>query len=98
MFVVTVTEPGGEHYSRVFTDDTILIGRNEDSDLVLRDGNVSGRHGQLSLRDGKFIITDLNSTNGIYVNGRQVTAPIVIAGPNKIHIAVFVLSVSVVRE
>lgn len=98
MFVVTVTEPGGAHYSRVFTSDSIIIGRYEDCDLVLPDGNVSGHHGKLSLKDGKFILADFGSTNGIYVNGRQVTAPMVIAGPNNIHIAVFALSVSVVRE
>lgn len=97
MFVVTVTEPSGAHYSRVFDSDQIFIGRNQDCDLVLPDGNVSGRHAQLNLADGKFILADLKSTNGIYVNGRQVRTPILISGPNKIHIAVFLLSVSIVR-
>lgn len=51
----------------------------------------------LSLKDGKFILSDMHSTNGVYVNGRQVSAPMVIIGPNTIHIAVFLLSVSLVR-
>lgn len=98
MFVVTVTEPDGAHYSRVFDRDTIIIGRYETCDLVLPDGNVSGRHAKLSLKDGKFILSDMKSTNGVYVNGRQVSAPMVIAGANTIHIAVFLLSVSQLRE
>ncbi len=98
MFVVTVTEPDGAYYSRVFSGDSIIIGRNQECDLVLSDGNVSGIHAKLSLRDGKFILGDMGSTNGIYVNGRVVDAPMVIDGPNKIHIAVFLLSVSQVRD
>ena len=97
MFAVTVTEPGGAHYTRLFQQGSISIGRGPNNDLVLQDGNVSTLHARLTVRDGKFIIVDTNSTNGVYVNGRMASKPIVINGPNTIHIAVFQLSVSVVR-
>ena len=97
MFAVTVKEPKGAYYTRLFQQAEISIGRGPDNDLVLQDDNVSTTHAQLSFRDGKFIIVDSESTNGIYVNGRMASKPIVITGPNTIHIAVFELSVSVVR-
>ncbi len=97
MFAVTVTEPSGAYYTRLFQRAEIAIGRGPENDLVLQDGNVSTHHARLSFRDGKFIIVDDGSTNGVYVNGRIATKPIVINGPNTIHIAVFQLSVSVVR-
>lgn len=97
MFAVTVTEPGGGYYTRIFHSAEITIGRGPDNDLVLQDGNVSTRHAKITCRDGKFIVVDMQSTNGVYVNGRMATTPIVVNGPNTLHIAVFELSVSLIR-
>ena len=98
MFVVTVREPDGSFYSRIFHKTQITVGRTEDNDLALPDGNVSQRHAKVSFRDGKFIVVDTNSTNGTYVNGRIAKTPIVVNGPNSIHIAVFELTLSPLRE
>lgn len=97
MIAVTVTSPTGEYYTRLFDRTEITVGRGTENNLVLHDDNVSTRHARITLRDGKFIIVDTQSTNGVYVNGRMATTPIVVNGPNSIHIAVFELSVSVVR-
>ena len=86
------------YYTKLFHRAEISIGRGPENDLVLPDDNVSTRHAKLTVRDGKFIIVDSGSTNGVYVNGRIATKPIVINGPNTIHIAVFELSVSIVRS
>ncbi|MCP4445393.1 MAG: FHA domain-containing protein [Myxococcales bacterium] len=66
--------------------------------MVFQNGNVSTRHAQITFRGGMFIVVDLGSTNGIYVNGRMADKPIVINGPNTVHIAVFALSISMIRE
>jgi len=52
---------------------TAVLGRSRESDCVVDDQNVSRRHAELR-RDprGDWQIVDLNSTNGIKVNGRQV--------------------------
>lgn len=50
----------------------VLIGRSKRSDLVINDPNVSRRHAELRLRGNDYIILDLDSTNGVEVNGRQV--------------------------
>jgi adenylate cyclase len=52
---------------------TLLIGRRESCDIVLRFSNVSAHHCQLSLEDGYWFIKDMGSRNGVKVNGFRVT-------------------------
>jgi adenylate cyclase len=52
---------------------TLMVGRRESADIVLRFPNVSGHHCELSLEDGCWTIKDLRSSNGTKVNGTRVT-------------------------
>jgi adenylate cyclase len=52
--------------------DVLTLGRRESCDICLRLPNVSGRHCELSYREGFWWIRDLGSTNGIKVNGMRV--------------------------
>src|SRR5262245_5528743 len=52
----------------------LTIGRRESCDIPLRYHNVSGQHAELRFQDGYWYIRDLNSTNGIKVNGERVGA------------------------
>ncbi len=60
----------------VFSPRRILIGRDQDCDLCFdrrKDLEVSGRHAEITPTDsGEFEIVDLNSTNGLWVNGSEV--------------------------
>ncbi|HEV2689848.1 MAG TPA: FHA domain-containing protein [Bryobacteraceae bacterium] len=49
-------------------DGQNIIGSAADSDVVLRDTAVSGKHASLRHKDQKFYLTDLDSTNGTYLN------------------------------
>jgi hypothetical protein len=49
-----------------------VIGRSQRCDYVIPDPNVSRRHFELQLRGNEWHLTDLNSTNGVLVNGRKV--------------------------
>ena len=51
---------------------SLLIGRRESCDIVLRFSNVSSNHCQLTLESGYWYVKDLNSRNGIKVNGIHV--------------------------
>ncbi len=51
----------------------INIGRKLDNDLVLDDPRVSRQHAQLRAVRGRYIIFDLESTGGTFVNDRRVT-------------------------
>jgi len=52
---------------------TLLIGRRESCDIVLRFPNVSAHHCELSMSDGYWYVRDRNSRNGTKVNGIRVT-------------------------
>ncbi|QXT62584.1 MULTISPECIES: FHA domain-containing protein FhaB/FipA [Tessaracoccus] len=57
-------------------EPTINLGRAADSTLLLDDDYASARHAQLVQQDAdSWLITDLRSTNGTYVNGKLVTEP-----------------------
>ena len=47
----------------------LTLGRRESCDVCLRFPNVSGQHCELQFNDGVWHIRDLNSTNGVKVNG-----------------------------
>ena len=54
---------------------TILIGRADDSTLVLTDDFASSRHARLTQRDGRWYVEDLGSTNGTYIGSVRITQP-----------------------
>lgn len=48
------------------------IGRGENNDLVIREGSVSREHAAIRLENDDFVLYDLNSSNGIFINQRPV--------------------------
>jgi pSer/pThr/pTyr-binding forkhead associated (FHA) protein len=50
----------------------ILIGRSRECDVQVEDANVSRRHAELRQEGASYWIVDLDSTNGIEVNGRKL--------------------------
>ncbi|WP_026360514.1 FHA domain-containing protein FhaB/FipA [Amycolatopsis nigrescens] len=54
----------------------IMIGRADDSTLVLDDDYASTRHARISLRGADWYVEDLGSTNGTYLDRAKVTAPL----------------------
>ena len=52
--------------------DRLLVGRRESCDIVLRFANVSAHHCQLTMEGGYWFIRDLNSRNGVKINGNRV--------------------------
>ncbi|RKR75807.1 FHA domain-containing protein FhaB/FipA [Frondihabitans australicus] len=56
-------------------DGPLTIGRSNESNLVIRDDYTSTHHARLMLWNGRWVIQDLDSTNGTFVNGERVTVP-----------------------
>jgi len=56
-------------------DQQITIGRANDATLVLNDDYASTRHARLYPQDGQWIVEDLGSTNGTYLDRQKVTQP-----------------------
>ena len=59
-------------------DQPILIGRADDSTLVLTDDFASSRHARLTNRGGQWYVEDLGSTNGTYLDQQRVQGPLLI--------------------
>jgi pilus assembly protein CpaF len=93
MFSVIISEKGGAERRESFDRTEINVGRVQGNDLMLPKGNVSKRHARLLYRDGRFIVTDLKSTNGTYVNGRKIAQATIVREGDKIYIGDFVLRV-----
>jgi serine phosphatase RsbU (regulator of sigma subunit) len=58
--------------------DVMIIGRNPDCDLVLEPKSVSRRHAAIVHRSGEFVLKDIGSTRGTYLNGLRLTQPTVL--------------------
>jgi hypothetical protein len=52
--------------------DEILIGRHAMADIRIQDMSVSRYHAILNVTDGKWMITDIGSKSGVFVNGEPV--------------------------
>ena len=63
--------------------EDLLIGRHPDCDVVLSSLTVSRHHARLTYRDGRWILRDLNSTNGTTVN----RSPVAVLRPWRLSIA-----------
>ena len=55
--------------------EPLSIGRSGDSDLVIQDDYSSTHHAPLLLWNDAWMVQDLDSTNGTYVNGKRVSQP-----------------------
>lgn len=53
-------------------DKTVIIGRLPENDITIEDGTASRQHTQIELRNEEFIVTDLNSQNGTFVNRSKI--------------------------
>jgi hypothetical protein len=59
---------------------SLMVGRRESCDIVLKFPNVSGVHCELSISGGHWVVKDLGSSNGTKVNGSRVTEQRVASG------------------
>lgn len=69
LIVVAGPDIGAQY---AFKARTIEIGRDEDCELPLADIAVSRRHARLKFEDARFLLEDLGSNNGTYLNGERL--------------------------
>jgi hypothetical protein len=66
---LTLAAPGGK---AVPLRDGLRIGRNDDNDVVVRDGRASRVHARIVADGERFAVEDAGSTNGTFVDGERV--------------------------
>lgn len=89
LFVKSETQQGQE---AEITDVTVM-GRSEESDLLLADPYASEFHMRLVAQESGMMLHDLGSTNGTYVNGRRITAPTELRRGDNIQVGKTVMEV-----
>ena len=62
------------------------IGRFADNDVVLDDAEVSRHHAVVSDTGTSFVITDLRSANGVYVQGRRIRGSVALTDGDRVRI------------
>lgn len=72
---LVITEGSLAGTALTLTDSPVTIGRAEDSTLVLTDDYISTSHARLVPGDGAWLVEDLGSTNGTYLDRTKVTGP-----------------------
>ncbi len=75
----------------IFDKEIMSVGRARDNDIVIENLSVSRNHARIRKEGDRFILTDLNSANGTYVNGVRITRveivndDVVTVGKHKLH-------------
>jgi pSer/pThr/pTyr-binding forkhead associated (FHA) protein len=74
-YILTVRT--GPHEGMVFDLDkeTMILGRDETNDIVLPDAEVSRKHSRLTYSPQGYVLEDLGSTNGTFVNADRLSGP-----------------------
>jgi Protein of unknown function (DUF3662)/FHA domain len=65
---LTLLQRGKPVRTYVLNKDRIALGRQSECDIVIADPGASRRHAEIRREDGRFVLTDLGSTNGTQVN------------------------------
>ncbi len=67
--------------------DDMIIGREEDCDIVLPSRQVSRNHARIRRSGGQHILEDLGSKNGTFVNGQELTESYILQDGDEIQVA-----------
>jgi two-component system cell cycle response regulator len=75
--VPALTAVAGRALGKVFRieTDTVIIGRVDDAQVSIHDEGVSRKHARITIEGLKFLLEDLGSTNGTFVNGNRIPGP-----------------------
>ena len=71
--ILEVQDPDGRRTRHPFRHPRVQVGRKRDNDLSLADEGVSHRHCEFVSADGFFVVRDLGSHNGTFVNEERVS-------------------------
>ena len=69
LFVIRGVDQGSRFE---LTEPTIRLGRDPSSTIPLHDTEVSRHHAEIRWADGEYAISDLNSSNGTFINGQRI--------------------------
>lgn len=91
---VAVTEAPGSQAGLTFrVSGPLILGRSPDADIVLDDAYASDFHVRLAFQGGDVRLHDLGSTNGTFVNGERVAAPLALRRGDRVQVGRTIMEV-----
>ena len=90
---LVVVEPRDQKGQRHTIGDEATIGRAAGCSISVTDNFTSQLHARVFHRDGALHVEDLGSTNGTYVNGRKVSAPLPLKRGDQVKVGATVFEV-----
>jgi pSer/pThr/pTyr-binding forkhead associated (FHA) protein len=90
---LVVVEPKEQKGQRYTLYDEVTMGRAAGCTVTLDDNYASQLHARVFRRDDALHVEDLGSTNGTYVNGKKVTAPLAIKRGDRVKVGATVFEV-----
>jgi hypothetical protein len=79
-----LVDQGGQRFT--LSRDEISLGRSRESDVFIGDRRASRRHARIQWENGGYVLVDLGSTNGTYLNGRHLNHPVTLHAGDEITI------------
>jgi sulfite reductase (NADPH) flavoprotein alpha-component len=97
--VATLIVQQGSHAGKSFpvSKEAVTIGRVDSTDVILQDPEVSRQHALISWKVLEFVIEDLASSNGTFVNGERITSPHMLKPGDSIRVGQTILRFKVER-
>ena len=85
--MLMLSQDGQPQRTWTLTQDVTTIGRWEDNDVTIQDRWISRHHAEIQRHGSSYTLRDLDSKNGLYVNGKQIAEPVALQDGDQIQIA-----------
>ena len=93
MTIILDSDP--QAVKQYFSQNEIIVGRDETCDITLNDAVISAKHARLIHRNMHWWIEDLNSTNGSFLNDERVESPAILINGDEIRVGRNILVVEI---
>lgn len=90
---ISVLYPKENKKTMIIPKNGLLIGRSDDCDFNIEDEYVSSRHCKIFYEGENFILEDLDSTNGTFINGTEVLKKNIIKDSQEFQIGITIIKV-----
>ncbi|MCU0466289.1 MAG: FHA domain-containing protein [Anaerolineae bacterium] len=88
--VLVVMDGPDANKSYPIEKDEVVVGREDHCDIVLRERQISREHIKILREDGQYVVQDLSSRNGTWVNGKKLEGSQELYDNDEIHVALAV--------
>ncbi|MEM6958826.1 MAG: FHA domain-containing protein, partial [Myxococcota bacterium] len=92
MYKLVISDDEGKTTVVPLVRDEITIGRKEGNTIRLTERNVSRRHARLARQNGHFVVHDLDSYNGVRINGQRIEQQTQLKAGDQVLIGDYILA------